>query len=118
MDVYGPLQVPSSGGAKYIATFLDDYSKLSIVRNVPQKSGVAQAVQEVLQMLETRSGNKLQTVRTDRGSEYLNEATNAFFKAKGVTHQTTAPYTPQQNGAAECIKRTLMERTLGNAEGL
>ena len=27
MDVCGPLQVPSTGSAKYIATFLDDYSK-------------------------------------------------------------------------------------------
>ncbi|KAL0034473.1 hypothetical protein WJX79_004176 [Trebouxia sp. C0005] len=111
VDVCGPLQVPSRGGAKYIATFLDDYSKLSIVRTIPQKSGVAQAMQEVLQMLETRSGNKLQTARTDRGNEHLNDATSAFFKAKGVTHQTIPPYTPQHKGAAERINRTLMERT-------
>ena len=57
MDVCGPLQVPSTGGAKYIATFLDDYPKLSIVRAITQKSGVAQTVQEVLQMLGTSSGN-------------------------------------------------------------
>ena len=110
MDLCGPLQVPSRGGAKYIATFLDDYSKLSYVKVIPQKSDVAQVVQQVLQMLEIQTGNKLQTVRTDRGREYLNASTDAFFKAEGVTHQTTAPYTPQQNGSAERINRTLMDR--------
>ena len=113
MDVCGPLQVASTGGAKYIATFLDDYMKLSIVRAITQKSGVAQTVQEVLQMLGTSSGNKLQFVCTDRGSGYLNEVTNAFFNTKAVTHQTTAPYTPQQNGSESHTHEALS----GYAEG-
>ena len=33
-----------------------------------------------------------------------------FFKHKGVKHETTAPYTPEQNEAAERFNRTLMER--------
>ena len=61
-------------------------------------------------MLETQTGNKLQSVRTDRGAEYLNAQLEGFFKKKGVKHETTAPYTPQQNGAAERFNRTLMER--------
>jgi hypothetical protein len=49
-------------------------------------------------------------VRTDRGGEYLNRSLNEYFSSKGVLHQMTAPYTPQQNGAAERLNRTLMER--------
>ncbi len=31
-------------------------------------------------------------------------------RAKGVVHNITAPYTPEQNGVAERFNRTLMER--------
>jgi transposase InsO family protein len=31
-------------------------------------------------------------------------------KTKGIVHQTSAPYTPQQNGRAKRIFRTLLER--------
>ena len=110
MDVCGPLEETSRGGARYLATFLDDFSKLSMVEPVAQKSEVAGKVKEVIQKLETQSGQNLQTVRTDRGSEYLNTELDNYYKRKGVVHQTTAPYTPEQNGAAERFNRTLMER--------
>ena len=117
MDVCGPLQEPSHAGAVYLATFLDDYSKLSVVRAVALKSDIATTVKEVLLMLETQAGQQLKLVRTDRGSEYLNAPLMDFFKSKGIIHETTAPYTPQQNGAAERLNRTLMERVRAMLHG-
>ena len=110
MDVCGPLEEDSRGGARYLATFLDDFSRLSTVVPITYKSEVASVVKEVVQMLETQTGSKLRSVRTDRGTEYLNAQLEGFFKEKGVKHETTAPYTPEQNGAAERFNRTLMER--------
>lgn len=110
MDVCGPLEEASRGGARYLATFLDDFSKLSTVIPISHKSEVATVVKEVFQMLETQSGQKLKAVRTDRGTEYLNAELKSYFKDKGVLHEKTAPYTPEQNGAAERFNRTLMER--------
>lgn len=111
MDVCGPVSPPSRGGARYLATFLDDYSGLSAVKFLSSKADVAATVQEVLSYLESQSGTKVMTVRTDRGSEYLNHALTTYFKSKGIRHETTAPYTPQQNGAAERLNRTLFDRT-------
>jgi Reverse transcriptase (RNA-dependent DNA polymerase)/Integrase core domain/GAG-pre-integrase domain len=110
MDLCGPYQVESLGGAKYVATFLDDFSRLSVVRTLARKSDVSDAVQEVLVMLETQSGKRVKRVRTDRGGEYVNNELGAFFKRKGIVHETTAPYTPQQNGKAERLNRTLNDR--------
>ena len=109
-DVCGPLEQTSRGGARYLATFLDDFSKLSTVEPVAQKSEVATKGKEVFQRLETQTGQKLQKVRTDRGGEYLNTELDGYYKSKGVVHQTTALYTPEQNGVAERFNRTLMER--------
>ena len=110
MDLCGPLQEPSSGGSRYIATFLDGYSKLSVVQPIKTKSAAAEVVRATLNRLETWSGERVKTIRTDRGREYLNAELSDYLTDKGIVHQTTAPYTPEQNGAAERLNRTLLER--------
>ena len=111
MDVCGPMQVKSTGGNRYLATFLDDNTGLSVVRPLPYKSDVPAEVKLVFNMLEAQSGLRVLTVRTDRGGEYLNHTLEKFFTDKGIIHQTTAPHTPEQNGAAERFNRTIIERT-------
>eukprot|EP00951_Prasinocladus_malaysianus_P026715 scaffold237829_cov15-Prasinocladus_malaysianus.AAC.1 len=110
MDLQGPFQTTSIGGARFNATFLDDYSTLSIVRPIARKSDAVNVVKEVLTMLETQTGDKVKIIRTDRGGEYLSCELRSFFKSKGIIHQTTAPYSPQQNGSAERLNRTLVEK--------
>jgi transposase InsO family protein len=41
----------------------------------------------------------------------MNQRFRNFLHDKGVEHQTSAPYTPEQNGAAERLNRTILERT-------
>ena len=101
---------PSLGGSRYVATFLDDATKLSYVACIAHKSDVASLVKQTLAALERQADRPVRAVRTDRGSEYLNRELGAWFKDKGIVHETTAPYTPEQNGAAERLNRTLMER--------
>ena len=110
MDVCGPMPVTSITKARYLATFIDDHSKLSHVVPLKQKSEVAGAVKATIRMLENQSGKRLKAVRTDNGTEYVNSELEAYFSSKGVLHNTTAPYTPEQNGVAERSNRTLMER--------
>ncbi|GJS56038.1 integrase, catalytic region, zinc finger, CCHC-type containing protein [Tanacetum coccineum] len=49
------------------------------------------------------------SVRTDKGTEFLNKTLNAFFKEEGIEHQTSTPRTPEQNGVVERRNRTLVE---------
>ena len=46
----------------------------------------------------------------DNGTEYVNAALGGYFRSRGILHQKSAPYTPEQNGAAERLNRTIMER--------
>lgn len=43
--------------------------------------------------------------------EYVNTDLLAFFSAQGTIHQTTCPYTPQQNGRVERKHRNLLKMT-------
>ena len=110
MDLCGPMPVPSLGGSKYVATFLDDFSKLSIVRIITYKSETTTTVRKVLHLLENQTKRRVQAIRTDNGREYVNRELTQYLKSRGILHQTTVPYTPEQNGAAERLNRTLMER--------
>jgi Reverse transcriptase (RNA-dependent DNA polymerase)/gag-polypeptide of LTR copia-type/Integrase core domain/GAG-pre-integrase domain len=110
MDLCGPYQEESLGGSRYTATFLDDFSKFSVVRTLSHKSDVTAAIKEVIALLETQTGRKVKVVRTDRGGEYINGALDAYFKQKGIVHQHTVPYSPQQNGSAERLNRTLNDK--------
>ena len=89
---------------------LDDFSGLSVVTPLHSKDQTANAVRSLIPFLEKAAGAAVRTVRTDRGGEYMSHELAQYFTDKGIQHQLTAPYTPQQNGAAERLNRTLMER--------
>ena len=52
---------------------------------------------------------KIKAVRNDRGGEYMSEEFSAYLKKYGSKAETTAAYSPQQNGVAERLNRTLGE---------
>jgi transposase InsO family protein len=50
-------------------------------------------------------------LRTDNGREFYGNEFEEFCKKCGIARQKTTPYTPQQNGVAERMNRTLMEKS-------
>ena len=59
--------------------------------------------------MENQLDRKVKTLRTDRGGEYTSTAFDDICNEKGIEHQFTIPYTPQQNGVAERRNRTLFD---------
>jgi transposase InsO family protein len=110
MDVCGPMPKASKGGSGYLATFLDDYNKLSMVQPLKKKSDVATVTEGVLVRLELQIGKKIKAVQTDRGGEYVNEEMTTLLGKRGITHRKTAGYSPEQNGSAERLNRDLQEK--------
>ncbi|GJS35825.1 zinc finger, CCHC-type containing protein [Tanacetum coccineum] len=56
--------------------------------------------------VELQQNDLIKSLRTDRGGEYYDPI---FFQSVGIIHETTVPYTPQQNGVAERKNRALKE---------
>jgi hypothetical protein len=86
MDVCGPMPKASKGGSRYLATFLDDYSKLSVVQPLKKKSNVAAVTEGVLARLELQTGKKVKAVQMNRGGEYVNEEMATLLSKRGITH--------------------------------
>ncbi|MCO5572839.1 hypothetical protein L7F22_026598 [Adiantum nelumboides] len=108
-DVCGPMRTPSVGNSLYFVTLIDDFSRFCWVYPLKAKSDVFAVFQHYVSMVENETGCKVQTLCTDRGGEYMSGAFKDFLGKKGIKHQCTMPYTPQQNGVAERKNRSLME---------
>jgi transposase InsO family protein len=109
-DVMGPIRIQGVGGERYIVTLLDDYSRYSEVICVSNKGVVARKVIEVLLRWQRQTGYNVKILRTDRGTEFKGQL--ALFALKnGIIRQSSAPEVPEQNGRAERLNRTLIERT-------
>jgi transposase InsO family protein len=113
-DLIGPLRTHSRTHGTYIILITDDYSRYVWCKELRAKDGSSalQAIKEYQAMAERRhqvAGHQLQTIRGDGGGEFTNNAAKAYFAEKGIQLQHSAPYTPQQNGVAERMNRTVME---------
>ncbi|GJU10038.1 retrovirus-related pol polyprotein from transposon TNT 1-94 [Tanacetum coccineum] len=77
-------------------------------------------LKDFLTMIQRNLQAQVITVRTDRGTEFLNKTLHAYFKEEGIEHQTSTPRTPEQNGVVERRNRTLVEaaRTMLSASKL
>ncbi|CEH17975.1 gag-pol polyprotein [Ceraceosorus bombacis] len=107
-DVLG-IGAPSARGRLYICTFVDDYSRRTWVYPLRSKSEVHQSILHFQASAKRDCGHQLTTLRSDNGGKYLSGLTNKALSKMGVTHETTVPHTPQQNGVAERLNRTLLE---------
>ncbi|KAG8478019.1 hypothetical protein CXB51_027833 [Gossypium anomalum] len=76
--------VPSRGGANYMLTFIDDFSR--------------------------KVGKQIKYLRTDNGLEFCSDEFNRLCKSEGIMRHLTVRHTPQQNGVAERMNRTIMEK--------
>ena len=102
--------VTSIGGGKQVLTFTDDHANHSMAYILPDKnaSTVLNAFKEYQAWAERQTGHKIKELRTDRGTEYMGEMIK-YVKSQGIEHNPTAGYSPQSNGVAERMNRTLFE---------
>ena len=63
--ILGPFEVPSLNGSRYTITFVDEYSKYSVVKFMSKKSEALEKFKEYV--AESGSPRRL---RTDNGAEY------------------------------------------------
>ncbi|GJV27819.1 retrovirus-related pol polyprotein from transposon TNT 1-94 [Tanacetum coccineum] len=101
MDLCGPMRVASINGKKYILVIVDDYSRYTWTLFLRSKDETPEVLKDFLTMIQRNLQALVISVRTDRGTKFLNKKLNAFFKEEGIEHQTSTPRTPEQNGVVE-----------------
>ena len=98
------------GGAHYFVSFIDDYSRKVWVYFMKQKSEVFRIFKQWKAKVENQTGKKLKYFRSDNGTEYKDISFLQFCQDEGITRHFSVKRTPEQNGVAERMNRTLLER--------
>nr|GEU54557.1 Gag-Pol polyprotein [Tanacetum cinerariifolium] len=96
-------------GAKYFVSFIDDYSRRCWVYPIKKKYDVFKVFKVYKAWVKLDSGKKIKCLRTDNESEYTGDEFDTFCRQEGIKRQFTTAYTPQHNGVAERMNRTLLE---------
>ncbi|GJR15574.1 retrovirus-related pol polyprotein from transposon TNT 1-94 [Tanacetum coccineum] len=109
MDLCGPMRVASINGKRYILVIVDDYSRFTWVRFLRTKDEAPEAIIKCIKNIQVRLNATVRNVRTDNGTEFVNQTLREFYENVGISHQTSVARTPQQNGVVERRNRTLVE---------
>ncbi|GMF54493.1 unnamed protein product [Phytophthora fragariaefolia] len=108
-DVMGPIQTRTTGGCIFGVTFIDDYSRHVTVFFMKAKSEVLSKFRIYKAAMEKATGTTIKRLRSDNGGEYTDKLFKAYLNLNGIKHEKTVPHTPQQNGLAERMNRSLVE---------
>jgi transposase InsO family protein len=97
-----------ANGNKYLLTFIDEYTRMCWVYLLKEKSQVFATFKIFHLWITNETQLNIGTLRSDNGGEYTSNSFENYLQDNDIKHHTTVPYTPQQNGVAECMNKTLL----------
>ena len=89
---------------------IDDFNRKSWTIPLRLKSDTKVALKQWIAVNENQSGKKVKKLRSDNGGEYIDGDLETWLKEHGILHQTIPARSPQSNGIAERMNRTLQDR--------
>jgi transposase InsO family protein len=109
--VFRPVSVPSLRKFVYYVSFIDDFSRNTWIYFLRKKSKVFDMFKEFKDLVENQIEKIIKVSRTDNGGEFCANEFEEFCKKCGIERKKITSYTPHQNGVAERMKMTMMEKT-------
>ncbi|GJR21776.1 retrovirus-related pol polyprotein from transposon TNT 1-94 [Tanacetum coccineum] len=109
MDLCGPMRVASINGKKYILIIVDDYSRFTWVKFLTSKDKAPDFIIKFLKMIQVRLNTPVRNIRTDNGTEFVNQTLRSYYESVGISHETSVARSSQQNGVVERRNHTLVE---------
>lgn len=95
---------------KVIYTAIDDATRWAFVWSYKTANGVNSA--DFLRRLVNRAPFRIKKLRTDQGTEFLNEKFTNVLNEYEIEHRKNTPYCPEENGKIERFHETLNQKAL------
>jgi hypothetical protein len=111
MDLCGPSRKEGTGKENYFMLIIDDYSKLTWVAFLKEKSEAFEKFKVFKSLTKNQTGKRLKAVRYDRGGEFSSWNFKEFCDKHGIKREFTIPRIPQQNGVVERQNRSVQQMT-------
>ncbi|GJR37012.1 retrovirus-related pol polyprotein from transposon TNT 1-94 [Tanacetum coccineum] len=108
MDLFGPSAIKSYGGNLYTLVVVDDYSRYTWTRFLKTKNEAFEKFEILSKKIQNQLGSSIVAIRMDHGWEFDNEVQfRAFCDAQGISHNFSAPRTPQSNEHTMKVEESL-----------
>ncbi|GJS46935.1 putative ribonuclease H-like domain-containing protein [Tanacetum coccineum] len=109
MDLFGPTSVKSINHASYCLVITDDCTRFSWVFFLFANNETSGIFKNFIRQIENQLNHRVKIIRSDNGTEFKNRDMLEFCGNKGIKQEYSNARTPQQNGVAERMNRTLIE---------
>ncbi|GJX92208.1 retrovirus-related pol polyprotein from transposon TNT 1-94 [Tanacetum coccineum] len=96
---------------KFVKDQLCSSCELGKAKRSTSKDETPKVLKDFLKMIQRNLQAQVITIRTNRGTQFLNKTLHAYFKEEGIDHQISIARTPEQNGVVKRQYRTLVEAT-------
>ncbi|GKD81526.1 retrovirus-related pol polyprotein from transposon TNT 1-94 [Tanacetum coccineum] len=103
------MRVESINKKRYILFIVDDYSRFTWVKFLRTKDQALEIIIKFLKQAQVSLNATVRYLRTDNGTEFLNQTLRNYTEEVRITHNTSTARTPQQSGVVERRNRTLVE---------
>lgn len=103
---------PGIEGEKFIVTFVDNYSNFLVAATITKKSEIFEEFRKYVLIMRNQFPNdRIAYFRCDNAKEYIDSAQMEIFCSQnGIILDPVPPYSPELNGVAERMNRTIMEK--------
>lgn len=107
-DVWGPAST-SLSKMQYNIIFVDDCTRHWLCKQMKSKHKTSNKLQQYLVLIQHQYGYTPKMIWIDQGREYITRKFCTWCTDQGIIIETTAPYSPSENGVAERMNQTLTE---------
>ncbi|GKG05002.1 retrovirus-related pol polyprotein from transposon TNT 1-94, partial [Tanacetum coccineum] len=98
MDLCGPMRVASVNGKKYMGEMF-----------ARSKDKAPAFIINFLKMIQVRIKETVRHIRTDNGTEFVNQTLREYYEKVGISHETSVARFAQQNSVVERRNHMLIE---------
>ena len=98
-DLAGPTDPVARDGFKYAISLVDDYTSIIMVYFLKQKSDTIDATRKFL--ADVVPFGTVRRIRSDNGTKFTGHNFQSLLREHTIKHETSAPYSPHQNGTVE-----------------
>ena len=108
-DLVGPTTTKGLKGEKYFMLLVDDYTRMTTVCFLKNKSEAFENFKIYKEMVENEMDSKIKCLRSNNGGELTSKELMDYCRNDGIKRKFSIARTPQQNGVVERKNRTVQE---------
>lgn len=94
MDLFGPIDIISLRGNKYVSVIVDDYSRYIWTYFLSHRSDYFKCFTKFYKQVQNEKGFMISFIHIDHGGEFKNHDIQEFYDSNVYDHNFSTPRNP------------------------